>query len=125
VSGTTLKTSRAYAASVQLPDGRTWVLGGAGSTSVLQSTEMINVDETKQLKVVSGPDLPEPLMGLSAAWISATQVVVVGGFSAIINDHSPIARVYDFSTQQWTVKAWYERLFVKRVLAQHLLIKCW
>ena len=111
MSRTKLKTSRAYAASVYLPDGRTWILGGAGSTSVLQSTEMISVDETKELNVVSGPDLPEPLMDLSAAWISATQVVVLGGFSTIINDHSPIARVYDFSTHQWTVKPWYERLF--------------
>jgi hypothetical protein len=116
MSGTKLKTSRAYAASVHLPDGRIWVLGGSGSTSVLQSTEMITVDEMKQLKVVSGPNLPEPLMDLSAAWISATQVVVVGGFSTIINDHSPIARVYDFSSQLWTVKPWYQRSCVRLIL---------
>jgi len=38
-----LNTARAYGASVTLPDGRIWILGGAGSTDVLGSTEFVTV----------------------------------------------------------------------------------
>jgi len=34
---------RAYAASVVLPDGRLWILGGAGPTAILDTTEFIEV----------------------------------------------------------------------------------
>lgn len=38
-----LNTARAYGTSVSLPDGRIWILGGAGSTNVLSSTEFVSV----------------------------------------------------------------------------------
>ena len=100
------RTPRAFAASVFLPDGRTWVLGGAGSSSILKTTEFITLDAMSHLRIVPGPDMLEPLMYHSAAWISATQVVVLGGFSPVTSDYSPNAFVYDFETLKWTTKPW-------------------
>ena len=37
----TLGTKRAYAGSVSLPDGTFWILGGAGTNSVLKSVEIL------------------------------------------------------------------------------------
>ena len=37
----TLRTKRAYAGSVSLPDGTFWILGGAGTNSVLKSVEIL------------------------------------------------------------------------------------
>ena len=37
-----LKTARAYAGSVTMPDGTFWILGGVGTKSVLKSTEIIS-----------------------------------------------------------------------------------
>ena len=65
-----LITPRAYAASVLLPDGRIWVLGGAGSTSVLKSTELIEANGNTISKISGGPDMVEPLMGHCAALIT-------------------------------------------------------
>jgi len=101
-----LGTARAYAASVVLPDGRLWVLGGADQSTILQSTEFIIMADNTIKMVRPGPNMPEPLMNHCAAWVSATQVVVLGGFSSVLNDYTPSASVYDFSTQQWIQKSW-------------------
>lgn len=101
-----LSTPRAYAASVVLPDGRIWVLGGAGSTNVLKSTEFIVAVNDGIVSVRPGPDMLEPLMGHCAAVVGSSQVIVLGGFSSLINDYSPNARLYDFNTQQWIYKSW-------------------
>jgi hypothetical protein len=97
-----LITARAYAASVVLPDGRVWVLGGAGSSNVLQSTEFIEILDNNISKITAGPDLQEPLMGHCVALASTSEVMVIGGYSTIINDYSPTARMYDFNTNQWS-----------------------
>ena len=97
-----LLTPRAYAASVVLPDERIWVLGGAGSSRVLASTEFIAADESQITQITAGPDLPKPLMGLCAAMLSDTEVMVIGGFSPVINDYSPNAYIYDLTTSKWT-----------------------
>ena len=34
-----------------------------------------------------------------------SQVMVLGGFSSIINDYRPLAWFYDFSTSQWTTES--------------------
>jgi hypothetical protein len=101
-----LGTPRAYAASVVLPDGRLWILGGADQSTILKSTEFVIMAKNIISLVRPGPDMPEPLMSHCAAWVSATQAVVIGGFSSVLNDYSPAASVYDFSTQQWTKKSW-------------------
>lgn len=36
-----LRTARAFAASVVLPEGRMWILGGAGEEDLLASTEYV------------------------------------------------------------------------------------
>ena len=101
-----LGTARAYAASVVLPDGRLWVLGGADQSTILKSTEFILMAENTIKMVRPGPNMPEPLMSHCAAWVSATQVVVLGGFSSVLSDYTPSAAVYDFSTQEWIQKFW-------------------
>jgi hypothetical protein len=105
-SALSLITARAYAASVVLPDGHVWVLGGAGSTNVLQSTELIEILNNDISKITAGPDLQEPLMGHCVAVASTSQVMVIGGYSTVINDYSPTARIYDFNTKQWITDIW-------------------
>ena len=96
-----LITPRANSASVVMPDGRVWVLGGAGSSIILQSTEFIEASEGQIVNVASGPDMPEPLMGHCAAVVSDSQVIVMGGFSSLINDYTAKGWIYDFSKQAW------------------------
>ena len=36
---------RAYAATVVLPDGRLWILGGAGPSAILDTSEFIKVSK--------------------------------------------------------------------------------
>jgi hypothetical protein len=81
-----------------VPDGRIWVLGGAGTDSVLQTTEIIQAFDNSIVSIRPGPKMVEPLMGHCAAVLSASQVMVLGGFSTVINDYLPTARVYDFDT---------------------------
>ena len=101
----TLRTARVYAASVALPDGRLWILGGAGSSSMLKSTEFIQVSETGIEKIYPGPDMIEPLLGHCAALVTLNQVVVIGGFSSVLNDYTPNVQVYDFLAQSWDRKS--------------------
>jgi hypothetical protein len=101
-----LKSKRAYAASVTLPDGRLWILGGANPSQILQTTEFLVMSENAIQSVSPGPDMLEPLMSHSAAWITPTQVLVLGGFSSALNDYTPVANVYDFAAQQWIKKSW-------------------
>jgi hypothetical protein len=101
-----LYTPRAYAATVKLRDGRIWVLGGAGSTDILKSTEFIMVTNDKMLSIRPGPDMVEPLMGHCAAVVTNSQVVVLGGFSSQTSDYNTKAFIYDFNTEQWLYKSW-------------------
>ena len=100
-SQSSLITARAFSASVVLPDGRVWILGGAGSSSVLQSTEILEVADKDIGRVRAGPDLPEALMGPCASVLSISKVIIIGGYSTLINDYSPTAFVYDFDGQMW------------------------
>jgi len=102
----TLKTARAYAASVALPDGRLWILGGAGTSSILKSKEFIQVSETGIESIYPGPDMLEPLLGHCATLVTLNQVLVMGGFSSLLNDYTPYAQVYDFQAQSWDRKSW-------------------
>jgi hypothetical protein len=104
-SAVSLITPRAFAASVLLPDGRVWVLGGAGPTDVLQTSEYVSVTESGISKITLGPNLQEPLMGHCAALVSASQIMVIGGFSTVTNDYSPTARIFDLTTEQWSTNA--------------------
>lgn len=89
-----------------LPDGRIWVLGGAGSSNVLKTTEMIEAGEGAITRVSPGPDLLQPLMGHCAAVVDSSKVIVIGGFSSEINDYNSKAQIYDFSSQEWLTKSW-------------------
>jgi len=102
----TLITARAYPASVQLPDGRLWVLGGSGTSRILKSTEFIQVSETGIDRIYPGPEMIEPLLGHCAALVTMNQVVVMGGFSSVLNDYTPDVQVYDFQAQSWDRKSW-------------------
>ena len=42
-----LKTARAYAGSVTMPDGTIWIMGGIGRKSVLKSTEILQFKNNK------------------------------------------------------------------------------
>lgn len=96
-----LRTARAYAASVVMPDGRLWVLGGADQSTILASTEFVEVIDNAIQSVMFGPSMPEPLISHCAALVSSSKVVVLGGFSSLLNDYTPTVRVYDFSINQW------------------------
>ena len=106
LSPKSLVTARAYAASVSLPSGRMWILGGADQTSILKTTEFVDISNNAISRVSSGPDMEEPLLGHCAALVTSSQAVVLGGFSSMLNDHTPQVRVYDFNTQTWDKKSW-------------------
>jgi hypothetical protein len=80
---------------------RLWILGGAGETAVLRTTELLTFSQGAITQVEAGPEMPEPLMNHCAAWVTPTQVLVLGGFSSLINDYTPTASMYDLTTQQW------------------------
>lgn len=101
-----LLTARAFSASVVMPDGRFWILGGAGKNAVLQTTEFLTLSEQGITAVTDGPAMLEPLMSHCAAWVTPSQVLVLGGFSSAINDYTPVAAIYDFSLEQWIKKPW-------------------
>jgi len=89
-----------------MPDGRLWILGGVGQSSILISTEFIEMSTSGIQTIIAGPDLMEPLLGHCAALVTPSEVVVVGGFSSALNDYTPNAQVYDFKTQSWNRKSW-------------------
>ena len=92
-----MKTERAFAASVVLPDGRLWILGGAGRNTVLDTTEYVSYDlNTRRWKVKTGPKLPVPMMGHCAAVISIDEVLVNGGLTiADTEDYTSNTFVYN------------------------------
>jgi len=100
----TLLVARAYAASVMLPDGTLWILGGAGQNTILITTEFVSLSENDIQAISLGPDMVEPLFGHCAALITNSQVVVVGGFSSVLNDYTPNVHMFDLNTKSWDRK---------------------
>ena len=80
-----------------LPDGRLWILGGAGRNTVLDTTEYVSYDlNTRRWKVKTGPKLPVPMMGHCAAVISIDEVLVNGGLTiADTEDYTSNTFVYN------------------------------
>ena len=101
-----LITARAYAASVVLPDGRFWIIGGADERTVLQTTEFLTLSDAGITGVEQGPTMIEPLMSHCAALVSPTQVLVLGGFSSVISDYTPTAAMYDLTLNEWKKMSW-------------------
>ena len=66
-----LNSGRAYAASVVLPSGTFWILGGAGYNTILDTTEYVTYNvSTKKWKTLRGPKLPFPMMGHCAVLLN-------------------------------------------------------
>ena len=106
LSPKSLASARANAASVSLPSGKMWILGGADETSILKTTEFVEISDNAIARIFPGPDMQEPLLGHCAALVTSSQAVVLGGFSALLNDYTPHVRVFDFNTQTWDKKSW-------------------
>ena len=82
-----LKVGRAYAASVVLPDGTLWILGGAGSKSILDTSEYVIYDLAREKwKSKRGPKLPYPMMSHCAALIDKDQLLLSGGLMVLDMD---------------------------------------
>ena len=75
VAGFKLKKPRAFAAVVQLPDGRFWVLGGITRDTIEDSTEFIEYDKKAgEWKVKNGPKMTGPRFGHCAMMMDDREV---------------------------------------------------
>ena len=110
-----LKSKRAYASSVVLPDGGIWILGGLGTDSILKSTEIIKPTANGKWRVYRGPDLPKPLFGHCVEKIPCEtcdytkwKILLSGGFDG--NDQTDTSKEFEwngsFQTGKWTAKPW-------------------
>lgn len=76
VPGFKLKKPRAFAAVVQLKDGRFWVLGGISRDSIEDSTELIEFDKKSGAwKVRNGPKMTGPRFGHCAMLMEDREVL--------------------------------------------------
>ena len=103
----TMKSARAFAASVVLADGRLWILGGLGIDSILKSTEILEETSVGLWKVFKGPDLTTTLFGHCVAALPNGKVLLSGGFDG--GDQSDITKEFqwhDEITGQWSTKPW-------------------
>jgi len=96
-----LKVERAYAASVILPDGRWWILGGVGVSGLRRSTEIVSYNrDTEEFKVVSGSSMPEERFGHCATLTPDGQhVLVVGGYGK--ENYVANGSLYNIQTRSW------------------------
>ena len=106
-----LKTPRSYASSVILDDGRMWILGGAGQTDILKSTEFLELTPAGDWKVYPGPDLLQPTMGHCSVLTEDNKVFTIGGFSGETNDYLNTLDIFsfdviDFISNGWDRKTW-------------------
>ena len=83
----TLRVPRAFATSVPLSDGRLWILGGLGSKTILQTTEILQEKADGTWKVTQGPNLPNPLFGHCATILPNGNVLIAGGFDGTDQSH--------------------------------------
>lgn len=99
-----MKSPRAYAASVMLPDGRWWILGGVGATGIHKTTDMVSYNKTsKTFTVTSGKAMPEARFGHCAALTPDGQyVLVVGGHGE--NNYAVNGSLYNLKTGAWVNK---------------------
>ena len=103
-----LKTARAYASSVVLPDGGIWILGGLGSNSVLKTTEILKQSSDGSWKMSKGPDMPRALFGHCVTKLVNGKILLTGGFDD--DDQTDISEEFawtgDFWSGKWTKKPW-------------------
>ena len=99
--------SRAFAASVVLPDGRLWVTGGLGDDAILRTTEILEETTNGNWKVSRGPDLPKPLFGHCLEILRNGNVILVGGFDG--KDQEDVTEEFEWTDKdsgKWSTKEW-------------------
>ena len=83
-----------------MPDGSLWILGGAGHSNVLDTTEFVFYDiEEQKWKIEIGPELPYPMMGHCAVLINDDETLVFGGIvvkNENLTEYSSLSFIYNF-----------------------------
>ncbi|TRY76546.1 hypothetical protein TCAL_11396, partial [Tigriopus californicus] len=100
-----LKEARAYASSAPLPTGELWILGGLGSKSILDSTEIVGRNPiTTAWYVKPGLQrLPRALFGHCSVQLDQNRIAVIGGFWD--GDYSAQVHTYNIKNKAWALEA--------------------
>ncbi len=87
--------ARRYAASLKMPNGSLWILGGEDGSQYLASTEILNLDDQGMItEHVYGPSLPQASEAHCAVeWNS--QAILIGG------DFGATTYFYDLAADAW------------------------
>lgn len=102
-----MKIARVYAASLKLPDGSLWILGGISEDNILASTEIIQQNPTsKKWETVWGVGMSEPRFGHCAMLLPDQEnILVTGGFNR--NGYVKAGSVFNLKTKKWNTKEYY------------------
>ena len=103
----TLRSARAYAASITLTDGRIWILGGLGVDSVLKTTEILAETSTGGWKSHKGPNLPKALFGHCIEHLQHGRLLLTGGFDG--SDQTDTSEEFEWNDElsgKWFSKPW-------------------
>ncbi|XP_059080288.1 uncharacterized protein LOC131878354 isoform X2 [Tigriopus californicus] len=102
-----LKMPRVYAASLKLPDGSLWILGGISEDNILSSTEIVQQNAvTKKWETVWGVAMSEPKFGHCAMLMPDQEnVLVTGGFNR--NGFVKLGSIFNLITKKWNTKEYY------------------
>eukprot|EP01046_Picozoa_sp_COSAG06_P015396 COSAG06_NODE_985_length_11197_cov_12.342314_2_plen_506_part_00 len=96
-----LPAKRLGAASVELPDGRTMLIGGSSGHQVLASVLVLAADGSRWSDL---PPLTEARADAAAALLPDGKVLVAGGMSGLADAGTALntAELWDPATQKWT-----------------------
>lgn len=94
-----MASSRAFHASVLLPDGNPMVMGGFSNGAYLSSTEVFY---STAHRWYDGPAMPEPRAQYTATILHDGRILVVGGLNAVSGVLNT-TRFFDPSTLAWSV----------------------
>ena len=107
-----LISRRAFATSIPLTDGRLWIMGGLGSETILETTEILQENADGTWKVTPGPKLPTPLFGHCATTLPNGNVLIAGGFDGTDQIHTSSEFHWeDHRNGKWIDEPWTDLLF--------------
>lgn len=96
-SSAKLKESRSRHAAITLPnDDSLWLLGGVPDFK--SSSEILFRNKTS----IQGPTLPISVRDHCISWLTASKVIMMGGFNGDTWEYSNQSFIYDFKSQKWS-----------------------
>jgi len=92
-----------------LPNGKVLIAGGTNTTATVKSTEIYDPAIAPNGQTQFGPDLISDCRGHTATRLANGDVLVAGGFSALLiqgaSTFPPLAQLFRYSTNSWSSTA--------------------